>query len=110
MKKSFGNIALCQKPDEINVHGLLYFLMKRMAPAKRAILLECQLIRRLSLILCSCIIPVLTLFTGQSHNITHPLKSPFTLVSDRKPENFFEYKAGDNFNRRNTSSISRIKI
>jgi len=31
-------------------------------------------------------------------------------VPDRKPENFYEYKAGDNFNRKNTLSILRIKI
>ncbi|MFH2092234.1 MAG: hypothetical protein ABIJ31_07715, partial [Pseudomonadota bacterium] len=32
------------------------------------------------------------------------------LVSDRKPENFFEYKAGENFNLKNKLSILRIKI
>ena len=32
------------------------------------------------------------------------------LVLDRKPEKFFKFKAGKNFNRRNTWSILRIKI
>ena len=32
------------------------------------------------------------------------------LVPERKLENFFKFKEGKNFNRRNTLSISRIKI
>jgi len=32
------------------------------------------------------------------------------LVLERKPENFRKFKAGENFNRRNTCSILRIKI
>ena len=32
------------------------------------------------------------------------------LVSGRKPDNLFKYKAVKNFNHRYTSSISRIKI
>jgi hypothetical protein len=31
-------------------------------------------------------------------------------VPVRKSENFFKFKAGDNFNQRNTFSILRIKI
>jgi len=33
-----------------------------------------------------------------------------TAVSERKLENFFKFKAGKNFNRRNTWRILRIKI
>ncbi len=31
-------------------------------------------------------------------------------MSKRKPETFYEYKAGDNFNRKNIIGILRIKI
>ncbi len=34
----------------------------------------------------------------------------FYSVPERKPENFFKFKAGEDFNRRNTSCILRIKI
>jgi len=45
--------------------------VKRMCPAKRAVFFKGQLVRSLTFVLCSRIIPILTAFAGQCYDISH---------------------------------------
>ena len=72
--------------ETLTEFDLLCFFMNCMRSAKRAIFLESQLIRCLSLVFCGCVVPVFTFSTGQCYNITHFRKvSTYSMISLTTP-------------------------